>query len=259
MKLEIVQIDAFTDKVFGGNPAAVCGLAAWLADDILQAIAAENNLSETAFYVRTGAGLYDLRWLTPLVEVDLCGHATLAAAHAIFAAGEDADVLRFATRSGQLRVSRSERGLSMDFPLTAPTPIEPPAGLFEALGVETGEVLEATDYIVVVENEAIVEGLQPDFLALGAFQKRGVAVTAPGSDVDFVSRWFGPRVGVNEDPVTGSAHTWLAPYWAVRLAKTGLSARQGGKRKGTLLCDIAGDRVILTGRAVRYLSGEIEF
>lgn len=259
MNLKIVQIDAFTDRVFGGNPAAVCPLGEWLSDEMLQAIATENNLSETAYYVRRGEGVYDLRWFTPGVEVDLCGHATLAAAHAIFSDGEAADVLRFNTRSGELRVTRTEKGLSMDFPLTRPVPIDPPAGLFTALGIAFGTVLEADDYIVVVDDERIVEGLNPDFNALNRFPKRGVAVTAPGSDVDFMSRWFGPQVGVNEDPVTGSAHTWLAPYWSERLGKTVMSARQGGKRKGTLVCEIAADRVILTGKAVTYLTGEIEF
>lgn len=259
MKLKIAQIDAFTTKVFGGNPAAVCGLNEWLSDETLQAIAAENNLSETAYYVKKGPGTYDLRWFTPGVEVDLCGHATLATAFAIFMGGEDADLLRFDTRSGELRVTRSENGLSMDFPLTRPSAIDPPNGLFKALGIERGTVLEADDYIVVVEDEMIVESLSPDFNALKAFPKRGVAVTAPGREFDFVSRWFGPQVGVNEDPVTGSAHTWLAPYWSERLGKVAMSARQGGKRKGTILCEVAGDRVILTGKAVLYLTGEIEF
>jgi PhzF family phenazine biosynthesis protein len=258
LKLRITQIDAFTDKVFGGNPAAVCELAAWLPDELMQAIAAENNLSETAFYVQRGQGVYDLRWFTPSVEVDLCGHATLAAAHAIFASGEPMHTLRFHTRSGELRVSQSDQGLSMDFPMTAPKPVDPPEGLFDALGISSGTVLDADDYIVVVEHEHIVNSLRPDLHRLGAFPKRGIAVTAPGIDVDFVSRWFGPRVGVNEDPVTGSAHTWLAPYWAQRLGKRVLSARQGGERRGTLICEVVGDRVMLTGRAVRYLVGEIE-
>lgn len=259
MKLKIQQIDAFSSKVFGGNPAAVCELDGWLSDRTLQAIASENNVSETAFYIRRGRDLYDLRWFTPGVEVDLCGHATLATAFAIFDAGDaDSEVLRFNTRSGELRVFRSAHGLSMDFPLTRPEPIAPPAGLLAALGLESGLVLDADDYIVVVEGENIVDALAPDFNALNAFDRRGVVVTAPSSKYDFVSRWFGPRVGVNEDPVTGSAHTWLAPYWAERLGKTVLSARQGGKRQGTLTCEIAGDRVILSGKAILYLSGEIE-
>ncbi|UDF33078.1 UNVERIFIED_ORG: PhzF family phenazine biosynthesis protein (plasmid) [Roseateles sp. XES5] len=260
MKLKIQQIDAFSDKVFGGNPAAVCELVEWLPDSTLQAIASENNLSETAYYIRKGPGQYDLRWFTPGVEVDLCGHATLATAFAIFSSGKaEGELLRFGTRSGELRVRRSGQGLSMDFPLTRPRPIETPEGLFEALGVTSGAVLDADDYIVVVENEAIIDELTPDFNALNAFPKRGIAVTAPGATFDFVSRWFGPRVGVNEDPVTGSAHTWLAPYWAERLGKAVLRARQGGKRRGALTCEVSGDRVILTGNAVLYLTGEIEF
>lgn len=260
MKLRIQQIDAFTDKVFGGNPAAVCELDEWLPDMTLQAIASENNLSETAYYIRKGVGQYDLRWFTPGTEVDLCGHATLATAFAIFHAGrEESDMLRFNTRSGELRVSRSTYGLSMDFPLTRPRSIPTPVGLLAALGLESGDVLDADDYIVIVQNEAVVDGLAPDFNALSTFPRRGIAVTAPGDRVDFVSRWFGPRVGVNEDPVTGSAHTWLAPYWAERLGKTILTARQGGKRQGALTCEITGDRVILSGNAVLYLIGEIAF
>lgn len=265
MKLKLLQIDAFADRVFDGNPAAVCELAQWLPDATLQAIAAENNLSETAYYLRRGDGAFDLRWFTPAVEVDLCGHATLAAAFAIFRAGADTDaeVLRFHTRSGELRVRRSDRGLSMDFPSTRPQPIDAPRGLLAALGLAQAQVqaqvLDADDYIVVVEDEDIVAALAPDFAALRAFPRRGVAVTAPGRDFDFVSRWFGPRVGVDEDPVTGSAHTWLAPYWSQRLGKPVLRARQGGARRGTLTCEIAGDRVVLSGSAVLYLSGEIEF
>lgn len=258
LKLHIIQIDAFTENVFGGNPAAVCELAGWLPDDILQAIAAENNLSETAFYVSKGADNYDLRWFTPSVEVDLCGHATLATAYVIFAADENAKLLRFRSRSGELCVQRaSNELLSMDFPLTKPRRIEPPTGLLNALGIVAGEVLDADDYIVVVDDEQVVEHLQPDFNALKAFPRRGVAVTAPGTNFDFVSRWFGPQVGVNEDPVTGSAHTWLAPYWATRLGKQVLTAQQGGKRKGKLTCEVTGNRVILTGSAVRYLDGDI--
>lgn len=260
MKLKLLQIDAFTDRVFGGNPAAVCALERWLPDATLQAIAAENNLSETAYYLRRGDGEYELRWFTPGVEVDLCGHATLAAAFAIFHSGAaDAQVLRFHTPSGELRVRRGERGLSMDFPLTRPRPIEAPAGLLAALGLTDAQVLDADDYIVVVGDEAIVDALAPDFAALRAFPRRGVAVTAPGREFDFVSRWFGPRVSVDEDPVTGSAHTWLAPYWAQRLGKTILRARQGGARRGTLVCEVLGERVVLSGNAVLYLSGEIEF
>jgi len=260
VKLKLLQIDAFTDRVFGGNPAAVCALERWLPDAALQAIAAENNLSETAYYLRRDDGDYDLRWFTPGVEVDLCGHATLAAAFAIFRSeGAAAETLRFHTRSGALSVRRDERGLAMDFPLTRPRPIDAPAGLLDALGVARAQVLDADDYIVVVEDETLVDALAPDIAGLRAFPRRGIAVTAPGRDFDFVSRWFGPRVSVDEDPVTGSAHTWLAPYWAQRLGKTTLRARQGGRRQGTLTCEVVGERVVLRGNAVLYLSGEIEF
>lgn len=259
VRLTILQIDAFSDKVFGGNPAAVCKLQEWLPDAVLQSIANENNLSETAYYVEKAMGVYDLRWFTPTVEVNLCGHATLATAAAIF---EDpnlkVDILRFSTLSGELLVTRSKFGLSMDFPLTKPFPIPTPPGLFAALGIEAGEVFEADDYVVVVSDESIIEGLAPNLTALNAFPKRGIAVTARAKNFDFVSRWFGPRVGVNEDPVTGSAHTWLAPYWSEVLGKTIMTAQQGGTRKGTLVCEIIGERVNISGQASFYLRGEIE-
>ncbi len=259
MELRLYQVDAFTDRPFGGNPAAVCPLDQWLPDDLLQAIAAENNLSETAYFVRKG-DVFELRWFTPAVEVDLCGRATLATAWTIFNEYPDRlDMLRFATRSGELRVSKVPDGLAMDFPVTVPVPCAAPDGLFTALGIHNGHVLEADDYIVAVEDEAIVRDLRPDFNALRAFPKRGVAVTAPGAQFDFVSRWFGPNVGVDEDPVTGSAHAWLAPYWARRLGKHRLSAEQGGARKGQLVCEMSGDRVIITGKAALYLKGAISF
>ncbi len=257
LKLELYQVDAFADRPFGGNPAAVCPLDQWLPDDLLQAIAMENNLSETAYFVRKG-DIFELRWFTPAVEVDLCGHATLATAWVIFNEYPDSPTpLRFATRSGELRVSKAPDGLTIDFPATIPVPCAPPRGLLAALGLGEGEVLEADDYIVVVEDEAIVRDLRPDINGLRAFPKRGVAVTAPGTQVDFVSRWFGPNVGVNEDPVTGSAHTWLAPYWAKRLGKQRLTAEQGGARKGQLVCEKSADRVFITGKAALYLKGTI--
>ena len=257
MKLDIYQVDAFSDKPFGGNPAAVCPLDEWLPDDHLQAIAAENNLSETAFFVRTG-DVYELRWFTPEVEVDLCGHATLAAAWVLINELPDApQVLRFATRSGELRVTQTADGLAMDFPAKEPVQCLPPEGLLEGLGIETAEVFVTDDYIVVVDNEAVVAGLTPDFSALHKLPKRGVAVTARSERFDFISRWFGPNVGVNEDPVTGSAHTSLAPLWAKRLGKQLLTAEQGGKRKGQLTCALQGDRVIISGKAALYMKGTI--
>ncbi|MGY4493505.1 PhzF family phenazine biosynthesis protein [Pseudomonas sp. TE3610] len=259
MQLSIYQVDAFADRPFGGNPAAVCPLTEWLPDAQLQAIAEENNLSETAYFVRKGDA-FELRWFTPAVEVDLCGHATLAAAWVIANELPDApEVMRFATRSGELRVTRTEHGLAMDFPAKTPVPCEPPAGLLEALGIAKAEVLATDDYLVVVEDESIIAGLTPDFARLKGLPLRGVAVTAASREFDFVTRWFGPNVGVNEDPVTGSAHTSLAPLWAGRLGKTLLKARQGGARKGLLTCELSGDRVIISGQAVLFMKGSVFF
>ncbi|MGC5699161.1 PhzF family phenazine biosynthesis protein [Pseudomonas sp. NFXW11] len=259
MQLDIFQVDAFSSSVFGGNPAAVCPLDAWLPDALLQRIAAENNLSETAFFVPSGE-LFELRWFTPTVEVDLCGHATLATAWVLFEQlGEGRDLLRFSTRSGELRVSREGDLLSMDFPAKQPEAVAIPPGLLEALGLSTAEALYQTDdYLLVLDDESLVEGLAPDFAALAAFDVRGIAVTAPSRAFDFVSRWFGPRVGVNEDPVTGSAHTSLAPYWAARLGKAQLRAQQGGARKGQLQCQVLDNgRVLISGRGALYLKGRV--
>ncbi len=257
MKLDIYQVDAFSQHPFGGNPAAVCPLTEWLPDEQLQNIAAENNLSETAYFVPRGEH-YELRWFTPQVEVDLCGHATLAAAWVLFHALADApQVLRFATRSGELRVTRHGDELAMDFPARHPERCEPPAELLSALGIEHAEVFGTDDYIVVVDNEAQVAALTPDFACLKGLPKRGIAVTARSTQFDFISRWFGPNVGVNEDPVTGSAHTSLAPFWAARLGKSQLTAEQGGTRKGQLRCELQGDRVIISGKAVLYMQGTI--
>ncbi|WWG80441.1 PhzF family phenazine biosynthesis protein [Pseudomonas poae] len=257
MKLDIYQVDAFSQHPFGGNPAAVCPLTEWLPDEQLQNIAAENNLSETAYFVPRGEH-YELRWFTPQVEVDLCGHATLAAAWVLFHALADApQVLRFATRSGELRVTHHGDELAMDFPARHPERCEPPAELLSALGIEHAEVFGTDDYIVVVDNEAQVAALTPDFACLKGLPKRGIAVTARSTQFDFISRWFGPNVEVNEDPVTGSAHTSLAPFWAARLGKSQLTAEQGGTRKGQLRCELQGDRVIISGKAVLYMQGTI--
>ncbi|MFO3722566.1 PhzF family phenazine biosynthesis protein [Pseudomonas sp. HLMP] len=260
MQLEMFQVDAFSAKPFGGNPAAVIPLQSWLPDALLQRIAEENNLSETAYIVRNGE-TFDLRWFTPAVEVDLCGHATLAAAWVLFEQlGEQAQVLRFNTRSGELRVSRGADGLlAMDFPAKQPQAVDIPAQLLEALGLSEARALYRTDdYVLVIDDAALIETLAPDFAALAAFDVRGIAVTAPGRGFDFVTRWFGPRVGVNEDPVTGSAHTSLAPYWAERLGKRSLSCEQGGARKGQLQCEVPGNgRVIISGRGALYLRGTV--
>ena len=257
MKLDIFQVDAFSQSVFGGNPAAVCPLTEWLSDEQLQNIAAENNLSETAYFVPRGE-FYELRWFTPEVEVDLCGHATLAAAWVlIHLLGDAPEVLRFATRSGELRVTRNGDELAMDFPAKQPQPCEPPDGMLSALGIEQAEVFSTDDYIVLLEDEAQVAALKPDFAHLKGLPKRGIAVTAKSARFDFISRWFGPNVGVNEDPVTGSAHTSLAPFWAERLGKSSMTAEQGGTRRGQLRCELKGDRVIISGHAVLYLEGTI--
>lgn len=255
MQFPIYQVDAFASRPFEGNPAAVCPLEAWLDDKTLQSIAAENNLSETAFFVPEQDG-YHLRWFTPEIEVDLCGHATLASAWVLMhELHYPHDVIHFSTRSGRLSVRRSPHGLEMDFPSRPPQACATPDGLLDALGIESASVLSADDYIVVVDDAALIPLLTPDLARLKGLPNRGIAVTAPGTEVDFISRWFGPNVGVSEDPVTGSAHTALAPYWAQRLGKTQLRAQQGGARRGLLHCETAGDRVLIAGHAVVCMRG----
>ena len=273
--LRIVQIDAFTNRVFGGNPAAVVALHAWLPDATLQAIAAENNLAETAFFVPTAEGpegaqpAYHLRWFTPLVEVDLCGHATLATASLLFDdVHPEAEAIHFTTLSGWLAVTRvgalsgprSGATLQLDFPARPPKRIPPeerPADLVEALGATPIAVWGARDLMVVFDTEAEVRALQPDMAAIARWDWFAVMATAPGNDCDFVSRFFAPAKGVPEDPVTGSSHTTLIPYWADRLNRRELRARQISPRGGELVCKRAGDRVLIAGQAVRYLEGTI--
>jgi PhzF family phenazine biosynthesis protein len=258
MRVKQYQVDAFANRVFEGNPAAVCPLDAWLKDDVLQAIAEENNLSETAFFVPTEEGFH-LRWFTPVAEVDLCGHATLASAHVIFEIhGYPKQVIEFETRSGKLSVERKNGLLAMDFPSQPPEPCSPPEALIDGLGQLPIEVLAAEDYIAVFESEAVVRALSPNFAKLGELALRGVCVTAPGLSVDFVSRFFAPKFGIPEDPVTGSAHCELAPYWSSRLKKTTLNALQVSKRGGEILCKVGGDRVILFGSAVTFMVAEID-
>lgn len=259
MNVPIWQVDAFADAVFAGNPAAVCVLEDWLDDRVLQAIAAENNLSETAFLVRRGAD-FDLRWFTPTTEVALCGHATLAAAKVLFdLRGWPEPAIRFHTRKrGVLTVEQRGDWLEMDFPALPAKPVATPAGLAAALGAEPRQVLaSAEDWLVVLDNEAMVRGLKPDFAALEKFECRCVVPTARGVQVDFVSRAFAPRFGIPEDPVTGSAHCVLAPYWAEVLGKSELHAFQVSARGGEVFCRMAGDRVKLAGRAAVYLEGTI--
>ena len=261
MRIPLYQLDAFSDKPFEGNPAAVCPLDAWLDDDVLQKIAAENNLSETAFFVPDGAG-FDLRWFTPLAEVDLCGHATLATAWVIFNLLEtDRGTLRFETRSGELVVRRGEDGLLvMDLPARPAVPREAPRALIGGLGAEPVEVLASDrDYLALFDAEDDVRKLKPDFARLRGLDRLGIIASAPGASADFVSRFFAPSVGVPEDPVTGSAHCTLVPYWAARLGRgeAPLEARQISARGGELICRLLGDRVSIAGRAALYLSGEI--
>lgn len=265
MKLLIYQIDAFTSKVFSGNPAAVCPLEQWIDDTLMQAIAQENNLSETAFFVPAERG-YHIRWFTPVAEIDLCGHATLAAAFVIFTyfrvpglPGQGSEITFFSRRSGELRVKRQSQDLlAMDFPSLVPAPCSAiPQDLLEGLGKEPQEVLCTEDYMAVFPREGDIRELKPDMGKLRKLGLRGVIVTARGDEADFVSRFFVPRFGIDEDPVTGSAHCSLIPYWAGRLHKDSLYARQLSRRGGELYCTNRGDRVIIGGRAVKYMEGSI--
>ncbi len=264
--MKLYQLDAFTDRLFAGNPAAVVPLINWLPDEQMQQIAAENNLAETAFYVKTdGNTQFHIRWFTPTVEVDLCGHATLAASHVVFHLEEkvEANEITFESRSGSLKVCKGADGwLTLDFPADVATKanVQPPA-LATSLGEKPLAVFKGkTDYMLVYENQAQIEALDPDFREMATVPARGVIVTAPGdadSGVDFVSRFFGPQSGVDEDPVTGSAHTTLVPYWAEQLGKTDLTARQVSKRGGYLRCKLLNDRVDISGQVQLYLTGEI--
>ena len=257
MQVPIYQVDAFATRVFTGNPAAVCPLETWLPDELMQSIALENNLSETAFLVREGAR-FGLRWFTPTTEVDLCGHATLASAHVVLEElGHGGDEVVFDSRSGELRVARDGERLVMDFPARRGVPCETPQALIAALeGPAPVEVLGAPYWLVAYEDEATVRALTPDMGALSRLDP--VLVTAPGTDVDFVSRFFAPSCGVDEDPVTGSAHCTSAPYWAGKLGKERLRARQISRRGGEVECEVRGERVLIGGRAVLFLRGTIE-
>lgn len=257
MTIPIYQVDAFAEAPFQGNPAAVCPLDEWLPDDLLQSIATENNLSETAYFVKTGDH-YHLRWFTPVAEVDLCGHATLASAFVLFEFLKiDQDLVSFHTRSGPLLVSRQDDRIVMDFPSRSIEPCDTPAILSESLGLAPQECYRTDDYFAVFNNEDEIRSLQPDFSLLKNLETRGIIVTAPGDAVDFVSRFFAPRHNIDEDPVTGSAHCLLAPYWAKRLGRTTLRAQQLSQRTGHLECRLADDRVIISGKVRPYLQGTI--
>ena len=258
-------IDVFTDKIFGGNPAGVCMLDKWLPDNILQSIAAENNLSETAFVVKQD-GYYDLRWFTPAIEVDLCGHATIASAFVLFEEAEQfANEIKFKTASGIMTVSKENGLLYLDFP-SRPVIACPAYQTFEkAFGINLAAIYKAVDFLVLVDSEEILLSICPDFTALKKIKDEagiendsfGIIVTAKGNNCDFVSRFFAPNAGIDEDPVTGRAHCSLIPFWSAKLGKSNLTARQLSKRGGVLYCEDCGERVKIGGRAVRYLRGEI--
>jgi PhzF family phenazine biosynthesis protein len=257
MRLPIYQVDAFTDRLFGGNPAAVCPLEQWLPDAQMQAIAAENNLSETAFLVPEGDG-YGIRWFTPTVEIGLCGHATLASAYVVHRFLQTGDrTVTFQSQSGPLTVRCAGDWYTLDFPARPAQPCAPPEALLRALGQPPLELRKAKKYLAVYDSAATVAAIQPDMALIAALDVEGVIITAPGAGVDFVSRYFAPALGVPEDPVTGSAHCTLTPYWAERLGRQTLTARQISQRGGELRCELAGDRVRMSGQAVLYLEGAI--
>jgi PhzF family phenazine biosynthesis protein len=257
VELPIFQVDAFSSSVFAGNPAAICPLDQWLPDETLQAIAAENNLAETAYFVRND-GRFQLRWFTPACEVDLCGHATLASAYVLFhELKEPGDTLRFDTKSGELIVRRDGHLLAMNFPSRPPEPVEADPKLAAAMGGALIEILAARDYLIRYRSEADVRRLAPDMEALKKINRFAFIATAPGDECDFVSRFFAPAKGIPEDPVTGSAHCTLTPYWARELGKTSLRARQISPRGGELLCKLLADRVEIAGHAALFLRGQI--
>jgi PhzF family phenazine biosynthesis protein len=259
MKIRMFQVDAFAETLFCGNPAAVCLLTEPIPDDLMQKIAAENNLAETAFVTENGDS-FSIRWCTPLVEVDLCGHATLASAHVIFEhLGYKKKVIRFSSRSGILEVRKEKEFLVLNFPTDKILKGCLSISVTESMGMAPIEILKGqTDYLLVYENQEQVESLDPDFPGLCSATARGIIATAKGNECDFVSRFFAPGVGINEDPVTGSAHTTLIPYWSARLGKKEMSAIQLSRRRGYLNCKHLGDRVEIAGKAVTYLVGEID-
>jgi PhzF family phenazine biosynthesis protein len=258
--MQVYIVNAFTLEKFGGNPAAVVPLREWLPDLSLQQIAAQHNLSETAYFIPQEDG-FAIRWFTPTVEVDLCGHATLASAHILFTKlGYEQERISFESRSGRLSVQKSSDGkITLDFPTNDPTEIPPLEAIEQGLALKPLAFYKSPfDYMAVFENQAAIEDLSPDFSLLACIPGRGLITTAPGNQADFVSRCFYPQSGINEDPVTGSAHTVMTPYWARRLGKNRLSAIQVSRRKGYLDCEWLGDRVLISGHAVSYLEGTID-
>lgn len=260
-KQTIYQVDAFSNKVFGGNPAAVCILETWLNEAIMQSIAAENNLAETAFVVKRKSD-FEIRWFTPTIEVALCGHATMAAAHVLFEHlnYENNTIEFYSNQSGRLSVTKNNGMLTLDFPKDELQKVDPPLDILKAFKKAPIETYKGkTDYLLLYENQHDIEQSDPNLHILKHNKARGIMITAPGIEVDFVSRFFAPGSGVDEDPVTGSAHTSLTPFWADRLGKTKLTARQLSQRKGELTCELVGERVKISGKAITYLIGEIYF
>ncbi|HUC83189.1 MAG TPA: PhzF family phenazine biosynthesis protein [Flavisolibacter sp.] len=259
MVLTIYQVDAFAEKVFGGNPAAVIPLESWLDDELMQRIAMENNLSETAFFVKTETG-YHLRWFTPEYEIDLCGHATLASAYIIknFLEPHVAEISFSTQKAGVLKATAKDGMYTLDFPSRMPEPCEVPEGLLPSLGISNAvEVLRSRDYFVVLPNEEAVRNVEPDFNLMKELDTIGVIITAKGHDADAVSRCFYPGLGIQEDPVTGSAHCNIVPYWSEKLGKKKLFCQQLSQRHGDLQCELVGDRVLMSGKCVLYMQGEI--
>jgi PhzF family phenazine biosynthesis protein len=257
MTITLYQVDAFTDKLFGGNPAAICPLEKWLPDETMLSIAEENNLSETAFFVKRGEA-FDIRWFTPKIEIMLAGHPTLAAAHVIFRhLNHPGPRIVFQSRSGRLEAERRGDLIRLDFPAYKAEPTPAPPDLVTGLGRAPREVFKGRDFLALFETEEDILALAPDFGVLNRLDCLGIIVTAPGRNSDFVSRFFAPHAGINEDPVTGSAHTLLIPFWAERLGKRELHAFQVSRRRGELFCEDLGERVKIGGRAVTYLQGTL--
>lgn len=257
MELTLYQIDAFASRLFEGNPAAICPLDEWLSDELMLSIAEENNLSETAFFVPVGNGFH-IRWFTPEGEVDLCGHATLAAAYVLFnIPGYKRDKIEFDSRAGMLTVTKDDDWLVMDFPAQPPVPCDIPKEIKKAFVTTPVECLKSEDFIVVFEREADIEFANPAFEQLKKLDLRGVIITAKSSRYDFVARFFAPKYGIPEDPVTGSAYTQLAPYWASRIGSKRFSVKQLSSRGGELTCEIVDDRVLISGKAIKYFEGLI--
>lgn len=260
MKIQVYIVDAFTDHIFGGNPAAICPLENWLADDLLQKIAMENNLSETAYFVKSD-DKFEIRWFTPTVEVDLCGHATLAAAWVLFhQLNFPENIIHFySKRSGDLKVSRNDHLLTLNFPSDVYHEINVDSKFENCFNQKAIKAFQGkTDFMLVFDKENQIKNIQPNFAEIAALGGRGLIITAKGNEVDFVSRCFFPQSGINEDPVTGSAHTTLIPYWSSELNKTVLKAKQISERGGTLYCEYLGNRVNISGEGRLYLIGEIQ-